>query len=343
MISRSPYFIVCSVFCVHSNYPPNIYTYIFPTNSSSHISTHNFTNKPILDHLERNMSRNQAQTGYTDTSSRLDTKQHRNPITYKGGVGLAATQPSIAEEGFITVSRAKAPSKIISPTRPNDRTGRPPKTNGAPSAAAVSRAGIYQRQQSKAPSGYKQSCLPVDERDPVLLEIERNKGVKLPKNLFKPGIIVRAALHEPSFGGTSVVTDATDGDKYTTDSKYGTIHTKYRKFIVLALFKNHYLAMPLYTHNGRGLEGKLQPDEYVSVQDHRDTAPFTKLSSHEPLVTAQINAGIGPFHPKTTAHLTYLVPRNYDVPVVHEGFLDNKSLTSLNKLFHKQVGGMVPH
>ena len=247
-----------------------------------------------------------------------------------------------AEDGFTKVSHAKPPSKIINLTRPNDRTGRNPNTYGAPSAAALSRKGIYERNKSKAPSGYKQSCLPIDERDPALVEKEQNQGIKLGKDSFKPGMIIRAALHEASSGGMSVITEATDGDKYLTESKFGTIHTKYRKFIVLALFQTHYLAMPIYTHNGQGLEGKQCPEEYVSVQDHRANAPFTPLSIHVPLVTAQLNAFVQVYHPKSTLHLTYLVPRRYDIPVVHEGFLNKRSLDSLNKLFHKYVTNTVP-
>lgn len=279
------------------------------------------------------------------STEQMKSSEFRDPVCWQGSDKTAAA-PSQASsnvhDGFTKFSRTKPASRIINPTRFKDSIDRNLNANRAPSAAALSRAGIYERKPSKAPSGYKQSCLPIDERNPILMEIERNKGLRLPREAFKPGMIVRAVLHEPTFRAMSIASDATNAEKYLTDSKYGTIITKYRKFIILALFRNHYLALPIYSHNGRGLEGKAQPDEYVSVQDHRVMAPFTPQSIHFPLVTAQINAGINPFHPKSTVHLTYLVPRSYDIPVVHEGYLDTRSLDRLNKLFHKYVSNEVP-
>ncbi|KAI9709414.1 MAG: hypothetical protein M1812_007691 [Candelaria pacifica] len=45
-------------------------------------------------------------------------------------------------------------------------------------------------------SHLKQSALPVSERDPELVEIEKNAGTSLNKDSFIPGFIFRAVLHE---------------------------------------------------------------------------------------------------------------------------------------------------
>lgn len=60
--------------------------------------------------------------------------------------------------------------------------------------------------------------------------------------------------------------------------------------IVLATFQDNYIAVPIHTHNRRGLEGKANPEEFVSVRDHRVPVPFTQLSMHRPLLTELLNA-----------------------------------------------------
>ena len=191
-----------------------------------------------------------------------------------------------------------------------------------PSFAAVGRGSIY-ASRGKAPSGYKQSCLPLNERDPFLADVENNKGSKLAKEMFRRGMIIRAAHHEQHFTARTSASvgasDVTARDNYRNDSKFGTIYTKYRHMIVVALYDEHYVAVPLYTHNGKGLEHKLKADEFVSVRDHRLPGSFTKLSVHPPVVTEQLNVGVDNFHPKSTAHFTYPVSRKYGLPVIVEG------------------------
>ncbi|KAL9611127.1 MAG: hypothetical protein Q9167_004207 [Letrouitia subvulpina] len=211
-------------------------------------------------------------------------------------------------------------------------------TANPPSAAALSRAASYASVRPR--SIYKQSCLPVDERDPVQVQAEANRGVKLTKANFKIGMIIRAPLHEQDFKegrATSVAgSEATVAEKYTTESRFGTIFTKYRKMIVVALHQDNYVAIPLYTHNGKGLQNKARPDEFVSIKDHRNEDPkWSKLSKWDPLITERINPGIDPFDPKSTAHLAYPVSRKYTLPVVYEGQLRATSLSLLTQLFTK--------
>lgn len=205
-----------------------------------------------------------------------------------------------------------------------------------PSVATRDRGSIYAK-RGKAISHLKQSCLPPHERDPLLAEAERNKGVRLTKEMFKPGMIIRCAHHEQDFvagggGGGPGASDATLADKYRTDSRFGTIYTKYRKMIVVALYQDHYVAVPLYTHNGRGLAKKPKPDEFVSVRDHRVPGAFEALSVHQPVVTERVDGAVERFHPKSTAHFTYPVSRRYGLPVVVEGQVRKVSVAGLATL-----------
>lgn len=150
-------------------------------------------------------------------------------------------------------------------------------------------------------------------------------------------MIIRAVLHEPDFQGATRASDITEADKCRTNTVHEAIYTETRKMIVVATFKDNYIAVPLYTHNGRGLEGKINPEEFISVQDHRGPSNFIPLSIHRPFVTEQLNGGIDLFHPQTAVHITYLVSRRYTLPVVKEGSVKRESIRFLSQLLRNYI------
>ena len=204
------------------------------------------------------------------------------------------------------------------------------------SVAGTARSNVYAA-RAKPGSIYEESCIPVADRDPALMAAQNSKGVKIPKDKYRPGMLIRAAMHEPDLnqGGASSsnITTATVADTYRTDTRLGPIHTKVRKAIVIALYQDHYLVVPLFTHNGNGLLNKVRPEEFISVRDHRFHGDFKNLSKHGVLDTEHLNAGVKPLHEKSTAHITYLISRKYDLLVVHEGHLTAEATHQLVKLF----------
>lgn len=155
----------------------------------------------------------------------------------------------------------------------------------------------------------KQDCLPVGERDLDLLELQFNRVKVYDKSEFRAGVIICALLHEQDYIVTSSKSSITTMDKNRTDSRLGPIYSKWRKMIVLKLNEDHYTAIPLFTHNGKGLEHKTAKDEYVSIRDHRAKDVTPQLSSHKPLRTASISNRVELFSPLSTAHITYALPR----------------------------------
>lgn len=231
------------------------------------------------------------------------------------------------------VARPPRITSRLNPTRQQAHSVQSPRQQRPPlTYAATARTHMHSSHQKPLSSYMKQSCLPVDERDPVLELAEQHKGRKLAKELYKPGMIIRAPLHEPALPGV-----ADNNDRTTTECLYGPIFTKVRKMIVVALYHNHYTALPIYTHNGKGLEGKLVPDEYVSVKDHRSQEPFAQLSKHSALVTQTMNPDINMMHPKATVHLTYPVSRKYDLPTIPEGQLQKASTETLIALYSATI------
>ncbi len=187
----------------------------------------------------------------------------------------------------------------------------------------------------------KQSCLPVEDRNSNILDAERNRGRVIAKEAFQVGMIIRGIHHEGLYNNQST-TNVTDMTR--TDTRHGPICTKYRKMTVIALHHDHFLAIPLFTHNFKGLQEKGRPDEFVSVCDHRvrDPSTFEGLSKHQPLWTEKMNPGIGFLDVKCTAHITYPISRSYRLPIIQEGRLTaastNRLILYYNKLSPKERG-----
>lgn len=149
---------------------------------------------------------------------------------------------------------------------------------------------------------------------------------KLTKEDLAVGMIIRAPFHEE---------DAREGGRvnekcpYITRSSFGQIHTKVRPFIVVALLNSHYLAVPLYTHNGRGI-GKKDPNEYIYVHDKVRAETGVSCPPHPnkdgwEALSAVINrhdTNVPAYEPMSCAHFAYLVPRKYGLPVSLEGNLE---------------------
>ncbi|KAI4203421.1 MAG: hypothetical protein LQ350_001942 [Teloschistes chrysophthalmus] len=189
-----------------------------------------------------------------------------------------------------------------------------PKAKKGPVAAIIALPALW-----ALPALHHRSVIPDPEYDWNERRKRDNRFIRYGKNEYKPGMIIRAPLHEqdskggqhrPNGTGSSVATmasEATKAERYTTESRFGTIFTKHRKMIVVALHQDNYVAVPMYTHNGMGLVNKARPDEFVSIKDHRDKndADWRQLSKWDPLVTEHLKEGIDLFDPKSTVHVAY--------------------------------------
>lgn len=158
-----------------------------------------------------------------------------------------------------------------------------------------------------------------------------NRPRRLPRDMFFVGGIVRACLHE-DFGAPPDTTNKTMNSNIT-ESRFGKIHTKVRKMVIISVHQENYIAIPLYSHNGNGLLHKRNPDEFVSVFDYRNPGPFVPLSGRGALMTKYIAPTIHAYDPRSTAKLTYPVSRSYSLPVVYEGHLDSASTAHLISLY----------
>ena len=163
------------------------------------------------------------------------------------------------------------------------------------------------------------------------------------KHEFTPGTIIRGVIHEQDFMNTpkpapfassTAMTNA--GKEHVTHGDFGPVYSENRFLIVVNNRpKDHYLAIPVYSHKGNGLAKKLCRDEYVSVADHRYLANCQQQSTHSPLVTEFLKDGVGELLPMSAAYASYPVSRKYGLPVAHQGRLNDESTKRLVAMYLK--------
>lgn len=175
------------------------------------------------------------------------------------------------------------------------------------------------------------------------------------KSEFSIGTIVRRNVHEPDYMGPAVPafepgsqasqTSTLIGKggrgfkEHRSTGDFGPIYSEDRYFIVVSLCKITYYAIPLYTHDKKGLANIAEKEDWVSVQDHRKPDMCQQQSEHLPLRTTVMNPDARILNPLSAAWLPYAVPIRYSVPVAYQGKLDHESSKRVRNLFLQYLGG----
>lgn len=161
-----------------------------------------------------------------------------------------------------------------------------------------------------------------------------------------PGMIINSAVHEEDFRHTSVpapdkisgissnIQTSASGESRIliediTFSRYGPIHSEWRYMIVVALFCDHYLAIPCYTHGGRGADDRMNAQEYLPVSQYSNGDPRT-------LIVSSWTAHRAP-RPRTAAHVTRPVTRTYSAFKIHTKELEKTSANVLVQSFAQHM------
>ena len=173
---------------------------------------------------------------------------------------------------------------------------------------------------------------------------------------FEIGTIVRRNVHEPDYMGPAAPAFAPGSQasqtstlvgkggkgfrehRYTGD--FGPIYSEDRYFIVVSLCKVTYYAIPLYTHDKKGLANIVEKEDWISVQDHRKPDSCRQQSEHLPLRTTLMTPETKILDPVTAAWLPYAIPIRYSVPVAYQGRLDQASAMRVRSLFLEHLGGV---
>lgn len=199
---------------------------------------------------------------------------------------------------------------------------------------------------------------------PRMKDISATICCRFPKEEFTVGTIIKAPVHEEDFNwtprppsveasesineqgryshsGMSTPRISQKKERHITFSNWNDpIYTEVRFMIVVALFYDHYLAIPLYTHGGNGLAHKDNKWEYASIQDHRN--PRSMHEAGIMLHTEYLKPDCKHLLPQSVAHIAYPVSRKYNLPVAPQGRLREDSKDSLETVFSQYMRGIRP-
>lgn len=199
---------------------------------------------------------------------------------------------------------------------------------------------------------------------PRMNDISASICCRFPKEEFLIGTIIKAPIHEEDFrwtprppsmealeitnergrysqsGMSTPRTEHKKGRHITFSNWNDPIYTEVRFMIVIALFYDHYLAIPLYTHGGTGLAHKENKWEYASIQDYRE--PRSHQEAGVLLHTEYLKPDCKHLLPQSVAHIAYPVSRKYNLPVAPQGRLQEDSIITLVELFSKYMQGRRP-
>ncbi|KAI1410510.1 hypothetical protein F5Y13DRAFT_202316 [Hypoxylon sp. FL1857] len=158
----------------------------------------------------------------------------------------------------------------------------------------------------------------------------RDTDIRQPPEAYDSGVIFSAPFHTPA---NSEEINISNDDPNLTATAFGTVNSKYRKMIVLRVFGEHVQCLPIYTHNGRGLEGKEFVREYVSIRDVKDRDPAADEGPHRGLRACRDSEYRETFvSGRSVVKLTEVYSHRYESPATIEGRLDIAS-DSKRRLF----------
>ncbi|CZT42947.1 uncharacterized protein RSE6_02915 [Rhynchosporium secalis] len=160
-----------------------------------------------------------------------------------------------------------------------------------------------------------------------------------PKAAFQPGVIFSAVTHEHHYRQDRV--DNTNANQ--TETNFGVTNSKFRKFVILACFENHVIALPILTHQGRGLSSKRNKHEFVSVRERSLEGIAAPSESKHAILWAELYPGFqkaSAWHRMTDQcclHFTKPYSHNIEHKCTISGKLENASTNRLQKLFQDAV------
>ena len=176
-------------------------------------------------------------TTVKDPKSPVSTKSFRKEGTRKPSTHI--TQAEIAGKRLDLDWRAPRSTKP---------SGQSTVSRHAPRSAA----GVRQNRENGEQSRFRPSFGSINASGN--LNIKKLFG----KDFFRPGLIIRAVLHEEDYKATpanSIHAPSGAGEN-SGNRPERLVHTKERKMIIIACYSRHYISIPLYSHERQGLKNK---------------------------------------------------------------------------------------
>lgn len=160
-----------------------------------------------------------------------------------------------------------------------------------------------------------------------------------PRDAYKLGAIFSAPLHSQVSDMSNIHGGHNSGLSYVVQTKNncGPVYSKFRKFICVKRFHHHVCAVPIYTHGGKGLEGKHeeQKSEFVSLREINAAKTKSPESKYD-LLWAMPAKG-RTMEPRETVWFTFQHTLMYTNAATYEGQLSGPSLLKLLSLIEEEM------
>ncbi|KAH6707828.1 hypothetical protein BKA61DRAFT_679228 [Leptodontidium sp. MPI-SDFR-AT-0119] len=156
---------------------------------------------------------------------------------------------------------------------------------------------------------------------------------------FEPGVVFSAVTHEHHYRQDRV--DHSNVNQ--TETNFGVTSSKFRKFVVLSRFEQHVIALPILTHEGRGLSTKRHKHEYISVRERAAQGYAAGAESSHGILWVETFPNFqyeSAWHRMSDAcclHITKPYSHNMGHKCTISGRLENESFARLQKLFRDAV------
>ena len=159
------------------------------------------------------------------------------------------------------------------------------------------------------------------------------------KEVLSPGRIVRVKHVEDHFRNSDPAYPVNPKNSFYIP-EWGFVSCKERKMVILQVFEEHIVALPVLTFNGKGIRFLAQStqQEYISIRDGRPDGPTCiQQNSFKPIV-AMLNPGIKPLKPLSVVRYTFSISVSLKRALVLEGKIIAESLQTLQNLHYKHLG-----
>lgn len=194
-------------------------------------------------------SKPKAPTGHSSSNKRLSYAESLNKSRFDAAVNTS----SALQSAFA--------SNALQPPPPLVRTG--PRSALAPAglrrSQSVRKSVRFDGEEDAGKSALANQVMPPPRPRSYISNTSGKSFMRLVNsatNAFKPGEVINAA-HVSVRSRKHVIADTAS----VCESSVGDVISKYRYMIVIAVYKTHFLALPMYSHNRNGLAGK--EDYYI--------------------------------------------------------------------------------
>ena len=156
---------------------------------------------------------------------------------------------------------------------------------------------------------------------------------------FYPGLVISTPIHEPDFDPSNIG----KLEPRRVDTVLGPVYSKARKLIVIAVFEDHCVTIPIFSFNENGIKFKSNKDDYVAIKDGFLKSTASSENKHPDLKFTRVKEfrnftnGFHTMSHSSYAYITFPMSFRYILPCIIEGHLTKPSIQQLIDLYNNRA------